>query len=74
MLKIILSDIVPQYLIPTFRQTAYGVVNPKRLQISLEKLSKFGASTRIASEREKGERRRKEAEAIGRLVEKEGLS
>jgi len=33
----------------------------------LEKLARYGASTRDPVEREKAERRRKEAEAVGRI-------
>lgn len=55
------------YLVPSVRQASYSPVKPKRLQALLEKLAKFGASTKDSAEREKGERRRKEGEAVGRL-------
>ncbi|TFY83337.1 hypothetical protein EWM64_g675, partial [Hericium alpestre] len=65
--SIVLSDTVSEYLVPANRQTSYGDVRPKRLQALLEKLAKYGASCRDAPAREKGEKRRKEADAVGRL-------
>lgn len=67
-----LSDNVQQYLIPQVRQQSYGTVKNKRLQALLEKLAKYGSSTRDAAAREKGDKRRKEAEAVGRLFPGEG--
>jgi len=64
---IVLSDKVQEYLVPSVRQASYAIVKPKRLQALLEKLAKYGASTKDSIERDKGERRRKEAEAVGRL-------
>ena len=64
----VLSNTVAQYLIPSVRRSTYAAVEAKKLRALLEKLAKYGASSRIASEREKGEERRKEAEAIGRLL------
>ncbi|KZT29334.1 exocyst complex subunit Sec15-like protein [Neolentinus lepideus HHB14362 ss-1] len=65
--SIILSDAVQDYLVPSTRQTSYITVKPKRLQALLEKLAKFGGSCRDNPSREKGERRRREAEAVSRL-------
>jgi len=42
-------------------------VKPKRLQALLEKLARFGGNQRDAVLRELGERRRREAEAVGRV-------
>ena len=42
-------------------------MKPKRLQALLEKLAQFGASQRDAVSRELGEKRRREAEAVGRV-------
>ncbi|CCM05576.1 uncharacterized protein FIBRA_07803 [Fibroporia radiculosa] len=72
MSTIVLEDQVQQYLIPAVRQASYSVVRPKRLQNLLEKLARFGAERRDVPSRERGERRRKEAEAIGRLFPGEG--
>lgn len=67
-----LSNTVQEYLIPANRHTSYVSVKHKKLQALLEKLAKFGASQRDPSRRELGERRRKEAEAVGRLFPGEG--
>lgn len=72
MTSVILSDSVQQFLIPQVRQQSYGTVKNKRLQALLEKLAKYGSSARDAEAREKGEKRRKEAEAVGRLFPGEG--
>lgn len=69
MVTIPLSDSVSDYLIPAARKASYTNVKPKRLQLLLEKLSKYGASTRSTIERDKGEKRRKEAEVVGRILE-----
>ncbi|KAF7985236.1 hypothetical protein HWV62_7888 [Athelia sp. TMB] len=70
--SIVLSDSVPQYLNAQVRQQTYGMVKHKRLQALLEKLAKYASSCRDAPNREKGDRRRKEAEAVGRLFPGEG--
>jgi exocyst complex component 6 len=66
-LTIVLSDKVQEYLVPSVRQASYAIVKPKRLQALFEELAKFGASAKDPIERDKGERRRKVAEAVGRL-------
>ncbi|KAH9985200.1 exocyst complex component sec15 subunit [Russula compacta] len=65
--SIVLSDSVAEYLVPSLRQTTYASVKPKRLTALLEKLARYGGSCRDYVSREKGERRRKEAEAVGRV-------
>lgn len=67
MVSVILNDAVQDYLVPQVRQTTYSVIRPKRLQTLLEKLTRYGSSRRDAQSRERGERRRKEADAIGRV-------
>ncbi|PCH41481.1 exocyst complex subunit Sec15-like protein [Wolfiporia cocos MD-104 SS10] len=67
MTTIVMEDQVQQYLIPAVRQASYSVVRPKRLQALLEKLARYGAECRDAPSRERGEKRRKEADAVGRL-------
>lgn len=62
-----LSDAVQDYLVPATRQVSYSAVKSRRLQALLEKLAKYGAQCKDNQSREKGERRRKEAEAVGRL-------
>lgn len=54
------------------RQTSYAAVKHKKLQALLDKLAKYGASQRDAPSRELGDRRRKEADAVGRLFPGEG--
>ncbi|KAH9998257.1 exocyst complex component sec15 subunit [Russula vinacea] len=51
--SIVLSDSVAEYLVPSLRQTTYANVKPKRLTALLENWH--------------GEKRRKEAEVVGRL-------
>lgn len=65
--SIAMSDAVQDYLVPATRQSSYACVKPKRLRALLDKLAKYGASCKDAPNREKGERRRKEAEQVGRL-------
>jgi hypothetical protein len=67
-----LSDTVQEYLIPANRHTTYATVKHKRLQALLEKLAKYGATQKNLSTREIAERRRKEADAVGRLFPGEG--
>lgn len=64
---IALNNTVQEYLVPANRRAAYSMVKHKRLQALLEKLARYGAQQRANPERELGERRRKEAEAVGRL-------
>jgi hypothetical protein len=66
MVSIVLKNTVQDYLSPQVRQTTYSLVRPKRLQALLEKLSRHG-TMRDASSRERGEKRRKEADAVGRI-------
>jgi hypothetical protein len=65
--SIVLSDGVQEYLVPEVRRTSYAAVKNKRLQSLLEKLAKYGAASRDPSLRQKSERRRKEAEAVGSI-------
>ncbi|CAL1701124.1 unnamed protein product [Somion occarium] len=65
--SIVMSDKVQEYLVPTLRQTTYAIVKPKRLQALLEKLARYGSQCRDSPSRERGEKRRKEAEAVGRV-------
>ncbi|KIP10689.1 hypothetical protein PHLGIDRAFT_494456 [Phlebiopsis gigantea 11061_1 CR5-6] len=64
--SIALNNNVQQFLNPPTRQSTYPNVRAKRLQALLEKLARYGGQCRDSASREKGERRRKEAEAIGR--------
>ncbi|KAL4076144.1 exocyst complex subunit Sec15-like-domain-containing protein [Scleroderma citrinum] len=68
MAQVVLQDKVQEYLHPAVRQVSYGEIRPRRLQALLEKLAKYAASRRDHVSREQGEKRRKEAEAVGRLV------
>ncbi|KZT13017.1 rsec15 [Laetiporus sulphureus 93-53] len=71
MASVVMEDKVQQYLIPAKRRANYSVVRPSRLQALLEKLARFSAECRDAPSRETGEKRRKEAEAVGRLFDGE---
>lgn len=65
--SIVVGGTVQQYLVPANRHASYAAVKPKRLQALLEKLARFGANQRDAVSRELGEKRRREAEAVGRV-------
>ncbi|KAI9001365.1 exocyst complex component sec15 subunit [Trametes punicea] len=65
--SVVMSDAVNAYLVASIRQTSYAAVRPKRLQALLEKLARYGLECRDAASRERGEKRKKEAEAVGRL-------
>lgn len=68
MAEVVLQDKVQEYLHPSVRQTSYGDLKPRRLQTLLEKLVKYAVSRRDHASRGQAEKRRKEAEAVGRLV------
>jgi hypothetical protein len=65
--SIVLSNTVQEYVVPANRHASYAAVKPKRLQALLEKLARYGAMQRDAAGRDLGERRRKEADAVGRV-------
>ena len=67
MISIPLQDTVQEYLKPTVRHASYAAVKPKRLAVLLEKLARASGQSRDSAERERGERRRKEADAVGRV-------
>jgi hypothetical protein len=67
-----LSNTVQEYLVPAVRHTSYAAVKHKRLQALLDKLAKFGATQRDAASRELADKRRKEADAVGRVFPGEG--
>lgn len=67
-----LTDTVHEYLVPAMRHSSYSNVKHKRLQALLEKLSKAGALKRDPAVRELAEKRRKQADAVGRLFPGEG--
>lgn len=67
MAKIILTDTVQDYLNASVRQASYNEVKPKRLQALLEKLARYGTTRRDNPSKERGERRRKEAEMLHRM-------
>lgn len=72
MTNLILTDAVAEYLLPANRQTTYAIIKPKRMQALLEKLARYGSQCRDNPSRERGEKRRKEAEAVGRVFPGEG--
>ena len=65
--SIVLNNNVQQFLTPAIRQSTYAHIRAKPLQSMLEKLARFGGQCRDPVQREKGEKRRKEAEAIGKI-------
>ncbi|KAG5651378.1 hypothetical protein H0H81_008877 [Sphagnurus paluster] len=71
-ISIPLSDTVHEYLVAAMRHTSYSAVKHKRLQALLEKLARFGTTQRDPAARELAEKRRKEADAVGRLFPGEG--
>ena len=68
MVSIPLNNTVSEFLNPQMRASAYTNVKPRNLQILLEKLARYGSTVRTPAEREKAERRRKEAEAVSRIA------
>ncbi|KAF7332249.1 Rsec15 protein [Mycena kentingensis (nom. inval.)] len=72
MTAIPLNNTVQDFLVPAMRQTSFAVVKHKKLQSLLDKLARYGATQRDAASRELGDRRRKEADAVGRLFPGEG--
>jgi hypothetical protein len=66
-MSVIVGGTVHEYLVPANRHASYTAVKPKRLQALLEKLARYGANQRDAVSRELGEKRRREAEAVGRV-------
>lgn len=62
-----LNNTVQEYLVPANRQSSYAVVKSKRLQALLDKLARYGSQQREASSRELAEKRRREADAVGRI-------
>ena len=68
MVSIPLNNTLMEFLNPQMRASAYANVKPRNLQILLEKLAKYGSTTRTLAEREKAERRRKEADAVSKIA------
>lgn len=68
MVSIPLNNTISEFLNPQMRASAYTNVKSRNLQILLEKLARYGSTTRTAVEREKAERRRKEAEAVSKIA------
>ena len=68
MVSIPLNNTVSEFLNPQMRASAYTNVKPRNLQVLLEKLARYGSTVRTAAEREKAERRRKEAEAVSKIA------
>ncbi|VDC02072.1 unnamed protein product [Peniophora sp. CBMAI 1063] len=67
-----LSDTVAEVLVPAARKWKHSHVDPKHLQVMLGKLSKYGATLRDPVQRARADRRRREAEQIGRMLSGEG--
>lgn len=65
---IAIKNQVPSYLQPTTRKSQYSAINPKNLRNLLDKLAKFSSESRNVAERERGTKRRKEAESVARLI------
>lgn len=68
MVSIPLNNTVSEFLNPQMRASAYTNVKPRNLQILLEKLARYSLTVRTPAEREKAERRRKEAEAVSKIA------
>jgi len=67
MCTIPLQDMVQNYLVPSTRQASYAGIKPKKLAALLEKMARAGLNTRDYALREQGNKRHREAEAVGRL-------
>ena len=66
-INIILSDAIPGYLETSIRQSSYAAVKPSRLSIVLQNLAKGTAATPGGGSMSRSERRRMEADQVGRL-------
>jgi len=66
-ISIVLDNLVQDYLTPSVRQSSYALIKPRRVHILLEKLAKFGKSSRDSAEREVGEKRQREADSVGKI-------
>ncbi|KAG9018833.1 hypothetical protein FRB90_009120 [Tulasnella sp. 427] len=64
---VILQDDVPAFATPAQRKSKYSHVNPRRLSCLLDKLARYGGSSRIRADQERGEKRRLEAQTVARL-------
>lgn len=60
-----MNDQVAQY--QDQRQTKFALVKPRKLQVLLEKLARYGSTRSDRASRELAEKRRKEAEILGRI-------
>ena len=60
-----MNDQVGQY--QDQRQAKFALVKPRRLQILLEKLAKYGSTRSDRPSRELAEKRRKESEMLSRI-------
>jgi hypothetical protein len=65
--SLILDNSLASYLQPAARRSQYAAVDPKHLAALLEKLVRYGLSSRVQAEKEMAERRRRDYEAITRL-------
>lgn len=70
--SITVNNTVQEYLVPANRHASYAPVKHKRLQALLEKLARFGSTQRDPGARDWAEKRRKEADAVGRVFPGEG--
>ena len=64
-MSIPVDDQVAQY--QDQRQTKFALVKPRKLQVLLEKLARYGSTRSDRPSRELAEKRRKEVEALGRI-------
>lgn len=68
MTSIVLNNAVPEYLQLQQRQAKYSLVSPSKLQVLLEKLGRFYATSRSIPDRERTERYRRDADAVARMI------
>ena len=64
-----LNNTVSNYLQPAARRSVYASVQPKNLYALLDKMAKFGQGSRVPAEREAADRRRKDADAVARIIQ-----
>ncbi|KAG9043424.1 hypothetical protein FS837_009637 [Tulasnella sp. UAMH 9824] len=64
---VVLKDDVPGFATPALRKANYSHVNPRRLSCLLDKLARYGGSSRVRADQERGEKRRLEAQTVARL-------
>ena len=66
--SLVLDNTISTFLQPASRRSSFAAVNPKNLASLLDKLIKFGSGSRVPAEREATDRRKRDYDAVIRLI------